>query len=93
MAELVSNVKGGSHVAATLLIESPDELELLVAKNEGFNEKDKKFLRDLEGKLRAIAAGSRGYPLERQKSTNLYRTRRRPTEKGALGTAIGPLRL
>jgi hypothetical protein len=43
VAELVSNVKGGYHVAATLLVHSPEGPKLVVAKNEGFNEAEKKF--------------------------------------------------
>ena len=36
VAELVSNVKGGYHVAATLMINLPEEVKLVVAKNEEF---------------------------------------------------------
>ncbi|KAF1986884.1 hypothetical protein K402DRAFT_454120 [Aulographum hederae CBS 113979] len=55
VAELVSNVKGGYHVAATLLVEMPDVAQLVVAKNESFSPTDENFLAKLQDLLRAIA--------------------------------------
>ena len=55
VAELVSNVKGGYHVAATLMINLPEGVKLVVAKNEGFNKRDEEFLGKLQDLLREIA--------------------------------------
>jgi len=55
VAELVSNVKGGYHVAATLMINLPEEVELVIAKNEGFNKTDIEFLGKLQDLLREIS--------------------------------------
>jgi len=59
VAELVSNAKGGYHVAATLLIEWQEEAKLLVAKNETFKQRDRDFLELLQTRLRAIASTDR----------------------------------
>jgi Mg-chelatase subunit ChlI len=56
-AELVSNRKNGEYVAATLLAESPDKLAIIVARNEGFSNDDRKFMRKIESLLRNIARG------------------------------------
>jgi hypothetical protein len=61
IAELISNVKGGQYVAATLLVERQDILTIIVARNEGLNQKDRKFLRNLERLLRDIAQGTSEY--------------------------------
>jgi hypothetical protein len=58
VAELVSNLKGGEYVAATLLIEHVDCFEVVVARNEGLNQADRKFLRKMQSLLRGIAKGS-----------------------------------
>jgi hypothetical protein len=55
VAELVSNVKGGYHVAATLLLNLPDGIKLVVAKNEGFNKTDKMFLGKLQDFLQDVS--------------------------------------
>ena len=55
VAELVSNVRGGSHVAATLLLNLPEGVKLVVAKNEGFDKTDKEFLVKLQNFLKEIS--------------------------------------
>jgi hypothetical protein len=54
----VSNVKGGYHVAATLMIESLESMQLRVAKNSAFNREGKKFLEQVQYFLRQIAKTS-----------------------------------
>jgi hypothetical protein len=55
LAELTSNIRKGSHVAASLLLETQDSCTVFVAKNNGFSGTDKKFLEDLESSLRDIS--------------------------------------
>ena len=40
LSELVANEKGGDHVSSSLMVEWPDRVEILVAKNNGFKEKN-----------------------------------------------------
>jgi hypothetical protein len=51
----VSNVKGGPHVAATLLVRLPEGPKLIVAKNKGFDEAAEKILERLQNHCREIA--------------------------------------
>ncbi|KAL2855376.1 hypothetical protein BJY01DRAFT_243339 [Aspergillus pseudoustus] len=62
VAELVSNIRNGQHVAASVLVETREKCTVLVAKNNGFKEKygrfyqkDRLFLKDLEISLKEIS--------------------------------------
>ncbi len=55
LAELVSNEKGGRHVAATLLVTNHGGPSVFVAKNSKFRQKDQEFLRKTETLMRLIA--------------------------------------
>ncbi|KAK0666022.1 hypothetical protein QBC41DRAFT_157052 [Cercophora samala] len=57
LSELVANAKGGQHVSATLMLEWPDRVHLLVARNSGFKEKDQSrdMLERLARNLREVA--------------------------------------
>ncbi|KAK2611824.1 hypothetical protein N8I77_005147 [Diaporthe amygdali] len=57
LAELVANVRGGRHVSASLLIESPDGVEVLVSRNSGIKNgsADWEMLKSLELKLQGLA--------------------------------------
>jgi len=54
-AEIFSNIKGGPHVASTLLAEWPGVAEVFVAKNRGLSEEDLAFRDMLQGMVRVIA--------------------------------------
>lgn len=55
VAELVFNLKGGYHVTATLLFHYAGKPELVIAKNEGFNTREKDFLVKLQALLRGVS--------------------------------------
>lgn len=57
LSELVANEKGGHHVSASLMIEWPDRVDVLVARNTGFKEKDPvvQLLEAIESSLRDIS--------------------------------------
>lgn len=55
VAELVSNVRGGPHVAGTLLVEWPEKTEILVAKNGGCFKGDRDLLETLQTLIRVVA--------------------------------------
>lgn len=57
LSELIANEKGGHHVSASLMIEWPDRVDILVAKNTGFKEKDPvvQLLEAIESSLRDIS--------------------------------------
>lgn len=40
LTEIIANEKGGLHVSASLMVEWPDRVDVLVAKNTGFREND-----------------------------------------------------
>lgn len=40
LSELIANEKGGHHVSSSLMIEWPDRVDILVARNNGFREGD-----------------------------------------------------
>jgi hypothetical protein len=64
IAELISHSKGGRYVTATLLEERLDSVTVVVAKNNGLNLAEKKFLRKLQELLRSVAkAPSKTSPL------------------------------
>lgn len=48
LSELMSPAKGGHQVAATLMIQSQNRAEITVARNCGFKENDKTFLKQLQ---------------------------------------------
>lgn len=56
-AELVANVKNVRYVAASLMVEWPDRVDVFVSRNEGINEGDSdgESLKTLELRLRTIA--------------------------------------
>lgn len=57
LSELVANEKGGQHVSASLMVEWPDRVDVLVAKNTGFRESDPsvQFLETIASSLRGIS--------------------------------------
>ncbi|KAL2867334.1 uncharacterized protein BJX67DRAFT_381048 [Aspergillus lucknowensis] len=55
IAELVSNIRNGKHVAATMLVEAQERCTVFVSKNNGFDRSDKQFLKALESSLREIS--------------------------------------
>lgn len=55
LAELVANENGGPHVSATLMIEWPDRVVVLVAKNRGIDKDLATFLASLEASIRQVA--------------------------------------
>ncbi|RYO74746.1 hypothetical protein DL766_008376 [Monosporascus sp. MC13-8B] len=55
LSEILSPAKGGYHVAAALMIEGLDGVEVTVAGNCGIKEKDKSFIKELEEILVSIA--------------------------------------
>jgi hypothetical protein len=61
IAELVANIKGGRHVTAALMVESPEEVQVFVAKNQGVEENEIAFLKELETRLRSIARVNRKF--------------------------------
>ncbi|KAI5924399.1 hypothetical protein F4810DRAFT_141484 [Camillea tinctor] len=54
LSEVLSSAKGGLHVAAALMVQSPDRIEISVAKNRGIKPKDKEFTEVFEKVLRKI---------------------------------------
>ncbi|KAI0595322.1 hypothetical protein F4775DRAFT_377775 [Biscogniauxia sp. FL1348] len=54
LAEILSSAKGGYHVAAALMVQSPDMIEVSVAKNRGIKQKDKAFIESFETVLKKI---------------------------------------
>lgn len=57
LAELVANEKGGRNVAATMMVNGQDKVDVFVTKNDKFRPNDKKFLEQTESLLRLIARG------------------------------------
>ncbi|KAJ3735073.1 hypothetical protein DFJ43DRAFT_71172 [Lentinula guzmanii] len=55
-AEVVSNRRGGEHVACTIMRESGDHVVIWVARNGGFSRKDISFLKEFSAEMRALAA-------------------------------------
>ncbi|KUI59265.1 hypothetical protein VP1G_11073 [Cytospora mali] len=57
LSELVANKKGGHYTSASMMIEWPDKVDVLVAKNSGIGENTPtwNFLRGLEANLRKLA--------------------------------------
>lgn len=63
LSELIANEKGGHHVSSSLMIEWPDRVDILVAKNNGFREGDValRMLETIASSLRDISTlGSSG---------------------------------
>lgn len=58
LSELVANEKGGHHVSSSLMIEWPDRVDVLVAKNNGFRKGDGTIcmLETIASSLRDISA-------------------------------------
>ena len=57
LAELVANKKGGRHVAATMMVNGQDKVDIFVAGNDKFRPNDVTFLERTEAQLRLIAHG------------------------------------
>lgn len=57
LAELVANEKGGRHVAATMMVNGQDKVDVFVARNDKFRPNDVTFLEQTEALLRLIAHG------------------------------------
>ncbi|KAK3375576.1 hypothetical protein B0T24DRAFT_616552 [Lasiosphaeria ovina] len=57
LSELVANSKGGHHVSAALMVEWPDRVDVLVARNSGFKPDDPsvRMLERLSSELREIS--------------------------------------
>ena len=55
VAELVANVKGGQHVAGTMFVNTAQSLTLVVAKNNGIEGRDRRFLERLQERLREVS--------------------------------------
>lgn len=57
LSELIANEKGGPHVSASLMVEWPDRVDVLVAKNTGFRENDPsiQLLETIASSLRDIS--------------------------------------
>ncbi|KAH0489424.1 hypothetical protein TgHK011_009855 [Trichoderma gracile] len=57
LSELVANEKGGYHVSSSLMIEWPDRVDILVARNNGFREADAtlRMLETIASSLRDIS--------------------------------------
>lgn len=57
LSELVANEKGGYHVSSSLMIEWPDRVDILVARNNGFRGADAtlRMLDTVESSLRDIS--------------------------------------
>lgn len=63
LSELVANDKGGDHVSSSLMVEWPDRVEILVAKNTGFkknnqNDPKKNIKKDHSVKILATIQAS-----------------------------------
>ncbi|KAI1635726.1 hypothetical protein F4809DRAFT_429173 [Biscogniauxia mediterranea] len=54
LSEILASAKGGYHVAAALMVQSRDMVEISVAKNRGIKQKDKAFIESFENVLRKI---------------------------------------
>lgn len=57
LAELVANEKGGRHVAATMMVDGQDKVDVFVTRNDEFRANDVTFLEQTEALLRLIAHG------------------------------------
>lgn len=57
LATLAAKEKGGPFVAATLMVNGQDKVDVFVARNDGFSEKDLEFLNGIQRLLRLIAQG------------------------------------
>lgn len=57
LAQLVANEKGGRHVAATMMVNGQDKVDVFVARNDKFRPNDVTFLEQTEALLRLIAHG------------------------------------
>jgi hypothetical protein len=60
LSELVANKKYGRHVSSSLMIDWPDRVDVLVAKNTGIKENDSQSLKNLAASLRDISRLNRG---------------------------------
>jgi hypothetical protein len=55
VAELVANVRSGQHVAATMFVNTAQGVKLVVAKNNGMEARDQRFLERLQDRLREVS--------------------------------------
>ncbi|KPI43240.1 uncharacterized protein AB675_7177 [Cyphellophora attinorum] len=70
LAEVIANEKGGRHVAATMMVQAQDSVNVFVAKNNKFRQADISFLDQLAALLRLVA-GSRAFEAEIDQHTSL----------------------
>ncbi|ORX95605.1 hypothetical protein BCR34DRAFT_607900 [Clohesyomyces aquaticus] len=61
VSELVANVKGGQHVAGTMFVNTAQGLTLVVAKNNGIEGRDRRFLAMLQERLREVSRTQAGF--------------------------------
>jgi hypothetical protein len=57
LAELVANEKGGRHVAAAMMVNGQDKVDVFIARNDKFRPKDVTFIEQTGALLRLIAHG------------------------------------
>jgi len=57
LAELVANEKGGRYIAATMMVNGQDKVDVFVSRNDKFHPNDVTFLEQTEALLRLIARG------------------------------------
>ncbi|KAL7803693.1 hypothetical protein V8C44DRAFT_343588 [Trichoderma aethiopicum] len=74
LSELVANEKGGYHVSSSLMIEWPDRVDILVARNNGFREADAtlRMLDTIASSLRDISRLGSSDPVATSVKQNLW---------------------
>ncbi|KUI65363.1 hypothetical protein VM1G_11265 [Cytospora mali] len=74
LSELVANKKGGHYTSASMMIEWPDKVDVLVAKNSGIGETTPtwNFLRGLEANLRKLALMENSDPAAEAIETEIW---------------------
>ncbi|KAK1250198.1 hypothetical protein MKX08_010201 [Trichoderma sp. CBMAI-0020] len=75
LSELTANEKGGHHVSSSLMIEWPDRVDILVAKNDGFSKGGAtlRILETIASSLRDIATLDSSDPATVSTKQNLWR--------------------
>ncbi|KAH0530304.1 hypothetical protein TsFJ059_004941 [Trichoderma semiorbis] len=74
LSELIANEKGGHHVSSSLMIEWPDRVDILVAKNNGFREEHValRMLKTIASSLRDISTLGSSDPAAASTKQNLW---------------------
>ncbi|KAL6908675.1 hypothetical protein GGI43DRAFT_379518 [Trichoderma evansii] len=74
LSELIANEKGGLHVSSSLMIEWPDRVDILVARNNGFKEGDVtlRMLETIASSLRDISMLGSSDPVATSTKQNLW---------------------